>query len=358
MGRWRRFKRHGPDVLWWQVHHPAQRPLRRVRRAAVQRGLRLPDELLAARAGTMPQDPEEPCEVGDEPSTCRHARWMRRIPMGIDPIWHYTANKITFFNSFKMKISIIVGVIQMSVGICLSLLNHIEYKDYKRIAFEYIPEMIFFEGIFGYLVFCIFWKWSVDWNGDVGVPGNPGPQPAPSILTLLINMFMSPTSDITVPLYGAQCFVDCGAANAAGACGIAVIQTACPSTCLGESELDTLTPGSPAGPPEYKVCFSTMQQSVQFSLLIAAFISVPFLLIPIPFIELYEHNQAMAAKAQYDPLIEEKAHAADDAAAVMTAMVGRTSLAMRSSTRRYIRSSLYWAPSPTPHPTYASGHYR
>ena len=49
-------------------------------------------------------------------------------------------------------------------------------------------------------------------------------------------------------------------------------------------------------------------------MLIAAFISVPFLLIPIPFIELYEHNQAMAAKAQYDPLIEEKAHAADDAA--------------------------------------------
>ena len=256
-------------------------------------------------------DPEEPCEVmGKHVPTCA---LDAPYPMGIDPIWHYTANKITFFNSFKMKISIIVGVIQMSVGICLSLLNHIEYKDYKRIAFEYIPEMIFFEGIFGYLVFCIFWKWSVDWNGDVGVPGNPGPQPAPSILTLLINMFMSPTSDITVPLYGAQCFVDCGAANAAGACGIAVIQTACPSTCLGESELDTLTPGSPAGPPEYKVCFSTTQQSVQFSLLIAAFISVPFLLIPIPFIELYEHNQAMAAKAQYDPLIEEKAHA-DDAA--------------------------------------------
>ena len=257
-------------------------------------------------------DPEEPCEVmGKHVPTCA---LDAPYPMGIDPIWHYTANKITFFNSFKMKISIIVGVIQMSVGICLSLLNHIEYKDYKKVFFQWIPEIVFFEGIFGYLVFCIFWKWSVDWNGDVGVPGNPGPQPAPSILTLLINMFMSPTSDITVPLYGAQCFVDCGAANAAGACGIAVIQTACPSTCLGESELDTLTPGSPAGPHEYKVCFSTMQQSVQFSLLIAAFISVPFLLIPIPFIELYEHNQAMAAKAQYDPLIEEKAHAADDAA--------------------------------------------
>ena len=140
-------------------------------------------------------------------------------PVGIDPIWHYSANKITFFNSFKMKISIVVGVIQMSVGICLSLLNHIEYKDYKRIFFEYLPEMIFFEGIFGYLVFCIFYKWSVDWNGDVGVPGNPGPQVAPSLLTLLINMFMSPTTDITVPLYGIQCYTDCG--SAAGKCYIA-----------------------------------------------------------------------------------------------------------------------------------------
>ena len=54
-------------------------------------------------------------------------------PMGIDPIWHRTANKITFFNSYKMKISIVIGVLQMSVGIFLSLLNHFEYKDYKKV---------------------------------------------------------------------------------------------------------------------------------------------------------------------------------------------------------------------------------
>ena len=171
---------------------------------------------------------------------------------------------------------------------------------------RYIPEMVFFEGIFGYLVFTIFYKWSVDWNGDVGVPGNPGPQPAPSLLTLLINMFMSPTSDITVPLYGARCFTDC--ASAASSCDIGVIADACPATCGVGVGPDTLTPGDGVT-PEFKVCFSTLQLNVQFFLLIAAFVSVPFLLLPIPFIELYEHNKEMAAKAQYDPLVEEKAPA-------------------------------------------------
>ena len=88
------------------------------------------------------------------------AEWDGTVyPFGIDPMWHLSANKMTFFNSFKMKASIVVGVTQMTLGISLSLLNHLEYKDYKRVFFEYLPEMIFFEGIFGYLVFCIFYKW-------------------------------------------------------------------------------------------------------------------------------------------------------------------------------------------------------
>jgi V-type H+-transporting ATPase subunit a len=252
-------------------------------------------------------EPGEPCEVFEDGTvpTCELPA-SGPYPVGIDPIWHYTANKITFFNSFKMKISIIVGVIQMTVGICLSLLNHIEYKDYKRIAFEYIPEMVFFEGIFGYLVFCIFYKWSVDWNGDVGVPGNPGPQPAPSLLTLLINMFMSPTTDIAVPLYGQNCYTDCGAALSDGKCGVALVATNCPLTCsTGVEGTDKLFAGG-ASAPETKICFSELQSSVQFQLLIAAFAAVPFLLIPIPFIELWEHNKEMAAKKQYENLVDEK----------------------------------------------------
>jgi len=66
-------------------------------------------------------------------------------PVGIDPLWHVTDNKITFFNSLKMKISIVVGVFQMTLGICISLLNHLEYRDYKKVLFQFIPEIIFFQ---------------------------------------------------------------------------------------------------------------------------------------------------------------------------------------------------------------------
>mgnify|MGYP003684152667 FL=1 len=75
---------------------------------------------------------------------------------GVEPAWHHATNKISFFNSFKMKISIIVGVLQMTFGIFLSLLNHLEYRNYKKVVFQFLPELGFFGSIFGYLLFLIF----------------------------------------------------------------------------------------------------------------------------------------------------------------------------------------------------------
>jgi len=232
-------------------------------------------------------------------------------PVGIDPIWHRTANKITFFNSYKMKISIVVGVLQMTVGIVLSLLNHLEYRDWKKVFFQFIPEFVFFQGIFGYLVFTIVYKWSVDWTSSDGVPHiaggdvTGGAEPAPSLLTLLINMFMAPTTDITVPLYGHLCFTDCAVAHQGGYCSIASVLEACPASCgvAGDKGWDTLAPAG-SGQFETKLCVSPAQQSIQFTLLIAAFVAVPFLLFPIPFIELYQHKQS----AKYKELDDDDGH--------------------------------------------------
>ena len=222
-------------------------------------------------------------------------------PVGIDPIWHVTDNKITFFNSLKMKISIVVGVLQMSLGVFLSLLNHLEYKDYKKVLFQFIPEIIFFEGIFGYLVFTIFYKWATDWSCpmEAGLPGSEGGicQPAPSLLTLLINMFMSPTADITTPLYGIECFGGTGNPTCphlpAGYCDYPALAAACPVSCgtnvSSGSFVDLLRAAGP-GVDEYKVCISPMQSFIQMKLLIAAFVAVPVLLLAIPFIEIYQHS--------------------------------------------------------------------
>lgn len=42
---------------------------------------------------------------------------------GVDPIWHGSRSELPFTNSLKMKMSILLGISQMNLGILLSYFN-------------------------------------------------------------------------------------------------------------------------------------------------------------------------------------------------------------------------------------------
>ena len=85
-------------------------------------------------------------------------------PFGTDPGWAHTANKLNSVNSFKMKFAIVCGVAQMVAGICCKLMNALHFKDMLTLYFVWIPEIVFINSIFGYLVMLILIKWTTNWD--------------------------------------------------------------------------------------------------------------------------------------------------------------------------------------------------
>ncbi|CAI8046850.1 V-type proton ATPase 116 kDa subunit a1 [Geodia barretti] len=102
-------------------------------------------------------------------------------PFGIDPVWQSATNKLVFINSYKMKMSIILGVGQMFFGVILSIFNHIHFANYHRIFMEFIPQILFLLSIFGWLVFLILYKFCSYYKPLIT---------APSLLITLIQMFL------------------------------------------------------------------------------------------------------------------------------------------------------------------------
>ncbi|KMY89791.1 V-type proton ATPase 116 kDa subunit a1 [Drosophila simulans] len=120
----------------------------------------------------------------------------KTYPFGMDPIWQLADNKIIFLNTFKMKLSIIVGVIHMIFGVSMSVVNFAYYKKYASIFLEFLPQVLFLLLLFGYMVFMMFFKWVV-YNDTVEGPLSPAC--APSILILFINMILQGSQDTPEP---------------------------------------------------------------------------------------------------------------------------------------------------------------
>jgi V-type H+-transporting ATPase subunit a len=105
---------------------------------------------------------------------------------GVDPAWYGASNKLQFYNSMKMKMSVIYGVAQMMLGIIFSACNHIYFKDYIDLFVEFIPEVLILMCTFGYMDFLIIYKWCRDWRW------RPHGTHVPGILSTMTDFFLHP----------------------------------------------------------------------------------------------------------------------------------------------------------------------
>jgi V-type H+-transporting ATPase subunit a len=173
---------------------------------------------------------------------------MQPYPLGFDPIWKTSRTGLVFFNSYKMKLSIVLGVCQMVMGIILSYSNAKFFKNSLDILYVFIPQMIFMNALFGYLVFLILLKWLTNFGAPSCV-ADPTCTP-PDLKSVLIAMIMSPGK---------------------------------------------LPPGAPLYPG---------QASVQVLLLLVALVAVPWMLLPKPLILRARHNKkrGFARLSEDEPL--------------------------------------------------------
>lgn len=158
-------------------------------------------------------------------------------PFGVDPVWHGSRSELPFLNSLKMKMSILIGVAQMNLGIILSFFNAMFFRSAVDIWFQFVPQIIFLNSLFGYLSLLVIVKWCTGSQAD--------------LYHLMIYMFLSPTDE------------------------------------LGENQL---FPG---------------QKLTQQILLLLALVSVPWMLLPKPFILKVQHQNRHHGQS-YEPLPAEE----------------------------------------------------
>ncbi|KAJ6638250.1 V-type proton ATPase 116 kDa subunit a1 [Pseudolycoriella hygida] len=114
-------------------------------------------------------------------------------PFGMDPVWQIAPlNKIIFQNAYKMKISIIFGVIHMIFGVMMSLMNYRYFNDKISVLTQFVPQIIFLIFLFFYMTLLMFIKWV---RYSAAETGQFSEGCAPSILITFINMVLFKPSE-------------------------------------------------------------------------------------------------------------------------------------------------------------------
>ncbi|KAL4389140.1 hypothetical protein S83_006351 [Arachis hypogaea] len=117
-------------------------------------------------------------------NSCRDAhtiglvKYRETYPFGVDPRWRGSRSELAFLNSLKMKMSILLGVVHMNLGIMLSYFNACFFVNSIDIRYQFVPQMIFLNSLFGYLSLLIVVKWCTGSQAD--------------LYHVMIYMFLSP----------------------------------------------------------------------------------------------------------------------------------------------------------------------
>ncbi|CAM8964067.1 unnamed protein product [Rhodiola kirilowii] len=120
--------------------------------------------------------------------TCSDARTNGLIkfsdpyPFGVDPSWRGSRTELPFLNSLKMKMSVLMGIVHMNLGIMMSYFNARFFGSQLDIRYQFVPQMIFLNSLFGYLSLLIIIKWCTGSKAD--------------LYHVMIYMFLSPTDDL------------------------------------------------------------------------------------------------------------------------------------------------------------------
>jgi V-type H+-transporting ATPase subunit a len=107
-----------------------------------------------------------------------------------------SSQELTFMNSLKMKMAVIFGVAQMSLGILMKGANAYQQRSLIDFFFEFVPQITVLLCLFGFMDLMIIIKWLTNWEGKEMY--------APSIIGTMIDMFLNlgqPTTKTDEPLF-------------------------------------------------------------------------------------------------------------------------------------------------------------
>jgi V-type H+-transporting ATPase subunit a len=104
-------------------------------------------------------------------------------PVGIDPAWHLGSNELAYLNSLKMKLSVILGVLQMGLGVCMKAFNASYFGNKLDFWFEFVPQITLLFSLFGWMDWLIISKWTSDFTNRE--------YEAPAIISTMIDMFLN-----------------------------------------------------------------------------------------------------------------------------------------------------------------------